>query len=269
MHVPARYSRLEGQPPGRRGARWACCLLALLLAACGTSPVQAPVGERPAVSVRSIRHSARHRVQPGESLYSIAWAYGLDYHVLAAWNHIRPPYTIYPGQVLRVRGLRRPETGRPPAKRSAPARSPRAARARRPRHAPGRGRWHGRSSPLAWRWPVRGPLLRRYHPGGIGKKGIAIGGRPGTPVRAAAAGRVVYAGSGLVGYGRLIIVKHNDTYLSAYGHNRRLLVREGQRVRAGQVIATLGSSGATRPMLHFEIRRNGRPVDPLRYLPAL
>ena len=120
---------------------------------------------------------------------------------------------------------------------------------------------------MHWQWPASGPILRRFDGEASGKKGISIGGTHGNQVRAAAAGRVVYAGSGLVGYGRLIILKHNDTYLSAYGHNRDLFVQEGAEVRAGQVIADMGSSGTNRIQLHFEIRRNGKPVDPLRYLP--
>lgn len=120
---------------------------------------------------------------------------------------------------------------------------------------------------IAWQWPASGPILRRFDGEASGKKGISIGGTHGNQVRAAAAGKVVYTGSGLVGYGRLIILKHNDTYLSAYGHNRDLFVQEGAEVRAGQVIADMGSSGTNRIQLHFEIRRNGKPVDPLRYLP--
>lgn len=110
-------------------------------------------------------------------------------------------------------------------------------------------------------------MIRRYDHKGDGKKGIAIGGISGSPVRAAAAGKVVYAGSGLVGYGRLIIVKHNKSFLSAYGHNQNLAVKEGDWVKRGQQIASMGNSGTSRTMLHFEIRRYGKPVDPLRYLP--
>jgi lipoprotein NlpD len=120
---------------------------------------------------------------------------------------------------------------------------------------------------VRWQWPATGPILRRFDGDTSGKKGVLIGGAEDSPVRAAANGWVVYAGSGLVGYGRLIILKHNDIYLSAYGHNRNLLVKEGDEVRTGQVIAHMGSTGTNRTQLHFEIRRNGKPVDPLRYLP--
>ncbi|MHB1514213.1 MAG: peptidoglycan DD-metalloendopeptidase family protein [Acidiferrobacteraceae bacterium] len=121
------------------------------------------------------------------------------------------------------------------------------------------------NGPLRWTWPVVGPLLRGF--GQHGNKGIDIGGSLGAAVRAAAAGEVVYAGSGLPGYGKLIILKHNKTFLSAYAHNSRILVKEGEMVRRGQEIAEMGSSGTDRIMLHFEIRLRGNPVDPLHYLP--
>jgi lipoprotein NlpD len=117
-----------------------------------------------------------------------------------------------------------------------------------------------------WRWPAQGALLKGYQ-GGEAVPGIEIGGNPGDPVRAAADGVVVYSGNGLVGYGELVIIKHNDTFLSAYGHNRKRLVKEGQRVTAGQPIAEMGSTGASRTELEFQIRKDGNPVDPLSYLP--
>ena len=124
------------------------------------------------------------------------------------------------------------------------------------------------SGGIAWRWPAKGALLDRFMAGDATRQGIDIGGNAGEPVLAAADGVVVYSGSGLVGYGELIIVKHSDEWLSAYGHNSKRLVAEGQRVRGGQAIAEMGRSGAPRDELHFEIRRNGRPVDPLQYLPS-
>ena len=122
-------------------------------------------------------------------------------------------------------------------------------------------------SPFPWQWPAEGMLASRFVAGEPTQQGIDIAGQSGQPVRAAADGVVVYSGSGLVGYGELVIVKHNDAWLSAYGHNRARLVNEGQRVKAGQQIAEMGHSGAARDMLHFEIRFNGKPVDPLSYLP--
>lgn len=121
---------------------------------------------------------------------------------------------------------------------------------------------------LRWRWPSQGPLIGRFVPGDQTQQGINIAGSAGQPVLAASEGIVVYSGSGLVGYGELIIIKHSNEWLSAYAHNRRRLVAEGANVAAGQVIAEMGRTGAVRDMLHFEIRQNGRPVDPLILLPA-
>jgi lipoprotein NlpD len=123
------------------------------------------------------------------------------------------------------------------------------------------------NQPVFWSWPADGRLIRGYDANSTGKKGIDIAGNSGDTVRAAAAGKVVYAGDGLTGYGRLIIIKHNKDFLSAYAHNRKLIAKEGQWVNKGEVIAQMGSSGTDRTQLHFEIRRQGRPVDPLGYLP--
>ena len=120
----------------------------------------------------------------------------------------------------------------------------------------------------AWRWPSKGAMISGYVAGDQTRQGVDIAGKAGDPVTAAADGNVVYSGNGLVGYGELIIIKHNDTFLSAYGHNRKRLVEEGQRVTAGQQIAEMGSSSASRDMLHFEIRKNGKPINPLDYLPS-
>lgn len=124
------------------------------------------------------------------------------------------------------------------------------------------------NSGIAWRWPADGPLLSRFVPGEPTRQGVDIGGAGGSPVRAAGDGTVVYSGAGLVGYGELVIIKHSESWLSAYGHNRKRLVNEGQNVKAGDQIAEMGRSGAARDMLHFEIRYNGKPVDPLLYLPG-
>ncbi|HZV37269.1 MAG TPA: peptidoglycan DD-metalloendopeptidase family protein, partial [Pseudoxanthomonas sp.] len=118
-----------------------------------------------------------------------------------------------------------------------------------------------------WRWPADGTVAGTYAAGNATRQGIDIAGKEGQPVRAAADGVVVYSGAGLVGYGELVIIKHSESWLSAYGHNRRRLVNEGQNVKAGQQIAEMGHSGASRDMLHFEIRYNGKPLDPQEYLP--
>jgi lipoprotein NlpD len=248
-----------------------CILLAAiaaLLAACGSSRVYREGGARTRVSTP--KYGATTTVKRGDTLYRIAVNNGISPLDLAMWNGIRAPYTIYPGQRLRLypeAGSRRSAAARPasrppsrPASRPAttPARPPVAA----PRPAPVPA-----ASPVAWRWPADGELVGRYAEGDPTKQGIDIGGAGGTPVRAAGDGVVVYSGSGLVGYGELVIVKHDDEWLSAYGHNRARLVNEGQLVKAGQQIAEMGRTGAARDMLHFEIRHNGKPVDPLRYLP--
>jgi lipoprotein NlpD len=120
---------------------------------------------------------------------------------------------------------------------------------------------------MVWRWPTEGRVVSTFSESGPGRKGINIVGKPGQAITAAADGTVVYSGDGLPRYGNLLIIKHNDTYLSAYAHNDTLLVKEGDKVKSGQRIATLGRSGTQTDQLHFEIRRNGKPVDPLRFLP--
>lgn len=272
-------------------------VLPLMLIGCSGSPVKAPVdsrGNQSAPAATSVpRSPARARrgttgsskayyvVKRGDTLYSIAWQHGLSYQQLAAGNGIRYPYTIYTGQRLNLQAA---ASSRPPppmqekAARTRPLQRPVPVPAAKPlstvppaRPAPPAPR----EKPVAaaapydgrWVWPTRGRLLRSFQSGGRGKKGIDIGGHEGQPVKAAASGKVVYAGSGLVGYGRLIIIKHNENLLSAYGHNSKLLVSEGEQVRAGQQIAEMGSSGTDRTGLYFEIRKDGKPVNPLQFLP--
>ena len=245
---------------------------ALLLAACAEvdyrdagvdgGAVSTPGGAPPA--------DASYRVRQGDTLYSIAWRNGLDYRRLARWNGIPRPYTIYPGQRLRL--------GPPPGGGTRAAPRPRAAS---PQAAPGdpaadaagggsgpAGERQSASGAPGWQWPVTGPVVRGFESDGTGKRGIAIGGREGQPVEAAAGGRVVYSGNGLRGYGNLVIVKHSERYLTAYGYNRELLVREGERVSAGQAIARMGLGPGRQALLHFELRRDGEPVDPRRFLPG-
>jgi len=200
-----------------------------------------------------------HVVQPGETLYTIAWQHGLDYKTLARWNNLRNPDLIYAGQRLKLTG---PAGGaRPAATASGPAAAasrpaPRPAPPAEPRALP----------PPVWQWPTRGPVVTRYGDRAAIPSGIGIGGRAGQSVEAAAAGRVVYVGTGLIGYGELVIIKHNETYLSAYGHLSRVLVSQSDEVARGQKIAEMGLGPQRQPRLHFEIRRNGRPVDPLDLL---
>ena len=188
-----------------------------------------------------------HVVQPGETLYAIAWRHGINYRDLARWNGLDNPDVINVGQPLRLRPGTSPVSSPTPVPRPLPA----------PVQVP----------PPRWQWPTRGPLLQAFGTAGGLVNGIGIGGQPGQEIRAAAAGRVVYAGSGLQAYGQLVIINHNDSFLSAYGYNERLVVSQGQDVRAGQVIATMGMGPQRRAQLHFEIRQNGAPVDPLPHLP--
>jgi lipoprotein NlpD len=198
-------------------------------------------------------------VQSGDTLYKIAWRFALDYRDLADWNNLGSGNLIYAGQSIRLRAPEGWTRSQKPVKGtsgSAPATAKSASA--RPSAPP----------PSAWRWPTDGSVIGQFGQSALGGNGIDISGRAGQPVLAAAGGEVVYSGSGLIGYGRLIIVKHNQTYLSAYGHNRELRVVEGDRVSAGQTIALMGEGPGRKPVLHFEIRRNGKPVDPLRYLPG-
>lgn len=205
-----------------------------------------------------------YEVRRGDTLYSIALRHDLDFRMLARWNNIDSRYTIHPGQQLRLSppgGSQQVASRTPPAQAPQPDTRPATPPARRPTApAPAMPEMQG-----DWRWPVRGELVRRFAP--PDSKGIDIAAAVGTPVLAAAGGRVVYSGSALKGYGELIIVKHDDTWLSAYGYNRRRLVEEGDTVAAGDAIGEVGLGPAQRPMLHFEIRKAGQPSDPLRWLP--
>jgi lipoprotein NlpD len=217
-----------------------------------------------------VSYEARvHVVQRGETLYKIAWQHGLDQRQLARWNGLNDPDLIRVGQRLRLTA--------PTAARAAPSReqdsAARTATRRTPAtSAPSAGRPAPARLPVEppllpapnWQWPTEGRVVSTFGSRTGIATGIGIGGRVGQAVRAAAPGRVVYAGSGLIGYGQLVIIKHNDTYLSAYGHNSRLLVTQGQDVKRGDQIAAMGVGPERQPRLHFEVRRNGVPVDPLQ-----
>jgi len=232
---------------------------------------------------RPIVTTGQYIVKPGDTMFSIAFRYGWDYKELAARNNIPAPYTIRPGQPIRFNSG---STGSTTVV-SSPSSSSKTTVTRRPVGTPVPSVSGGKvitSAPSSttttvttvpaaertaggWTWPANGVLIGKFASNGSLNKGIDIAGDLGQPVFAASGGAVVYAGSGLRGYGELIIIKHSDTYVSAYGHNRRLLVREGQQVKAGQAIAEMGSTGTDRVKLHFEIRRQGKPVDPLQFLP--
>jgi lipoprotein NlpD len=319
-----------------------CTLLATLaLAGCGTmrsSVVFEPAGGQPttaapAMSARTATASpaaspartpipgGTYVVARGDTLYSIAFRSGVDFRDLAQWNGVAAPFTIWPGQTLKLS----PPTGavapaaaspvaatepvfetipaKPPATASASVGAPKAVAAgstatqpvasaataigagasatvaavpvageTAPPHLPPAappaavGASHSAGG-ITWRWPASGSVIKRFNSGDA-IPGIEIAGKSGEPVNAAAGGVVVYSGNGLVGYGELVIIKHSDSYLSAYGHNRKRLVKEGQHVSVGQQIAEMGSTGASRDELQFQIRKDGNPVDPLKYLPA-
>jgi lipoprotein NlpD len=265
---------------------WAAVLLCLLLLA-GCASRQPPLIVERSLSGTGL---ASHTVSAGETLYSIALRYDSDYHELARLNRLDSSYTIHPGQTLRLRGeTPRVAAAEPvpvvkkktdgishPVKKAAPpkpgiatgdtfvAKKTTSGSSGQPEStAKSRA-----SSSLVWGWPARGAVLVQFGSHGVAGKGLDIAGRRGDSVQAAAAGTVVYAGTGLVGYGKLLIVRHDDDYISAYAHNDRFLVKEGERVKLGQVIAEMGASGTDREKLHFEIRERGKPVDPMRFLPA-
>ena len=206
-----------------------------------------------------------YRVQRGDTLYSIAWQYGYDVRDIAYWNRLRPPYTIYPQQKIRIKP-RIVKSATKPASMGKKS-SPKKASKKKTKWTPKKKKTSTRPRKISWQWPTKGKIIAKYSARESGKKGLDIAGKKGQPVYSAAGGEIVYSGSGLRGYGKLVIIKHNETFFSAYAHNRRLFVKEQQRVKKGQHIADMGSSEAKQAMLHFEVRRNGKPVDPLRYLP--
>ncbi len=199
-------------------------------------------------------------VRKGDSLYSIAFRYGLDYKSLARINGVRSPYTIYVDQLIRLR-----VSAKSPKKDSAPVATQSSTR---PPSKVSKAPPAPSALVASWRWPLKGEVINRFSLVQPVNKGIDIAGDIGDTVRAAADGVVVYAGGNLRGYGQLVIVKHNDSFLSAYGNNEKMLVKEGEKVKAGKSIARVGKTAANVEMLHFEIRRDGKPVDPLRYLPT-
>ncbi|MFK8027311.1 MAG: peptidoglycan DD-metalloendopeptidase family protein [Gammaproteobacteria bacterium] len=200
-------------------------------------------------------HNSYHIVEKGDTLHSISWRYGVDAKSLAQWNNIRRPYTIYPGQKLRINSTAPIRGARSSNKTSSRKLTTKASKPAKP----------VKTVPVGdWRWPVKGRLLSKFS---ANNNGIDLVAKEGTVVSAASSGKVVYAGSGLRGYGNLLIIKHNASYFSAYAHCRKLLVAEGATVKTGQKIAEVGSTGTNRAKLHFEIRKDGNPVDPLKYLP--
>lgn len=276
-------------------------IISLLLSSCIFSDNKAPAydlsGKR---TVKGVNRS-HHKVVSGETLFAIAWRYGVDYKDLARINSIGKNYLIYPGQSLvllaqpknilahkssstassrsqantssRAVTSKTSSSERSVSRVSTPKQSkavvsvPRPEKKSSQKNAVATSKYS--SEKLRWQWPTKGRVITNYSSGNTKNKGIDLLGKKGDSVFAAATGTVVYAGSGLRAYGKLIIIKHNDTYLSAYAHNDRIRVKEGQKVKAGQHIADIGSSGSRTESvkLHFEIRRNGQPINPLIILP--
>lgn len=262
-----------------------------------TSTQSAPVASSPAPSRPTARptvtasersgdgRSATYVVKRGDTLYSIALDHGQDYREVAAWNRIEDVNLIKIGQVLRVLPPEATQAA-PVAMASAPEVKPLTATplppvAARPEvsgDAKGDAKPDAKSDTrsdatrsadgggaIQWAWPASGAIIEGFQEGK--NKGVDLSGKAGDPVTAASEGKVVYAGSGLRGYGNLVIIKHNADFLSAYAHNSKLLVREGEAVKRGQRIAEMGNSDADRVKLHFEVRRRGTPVDPQKFLP--
>ncbi|QAU25376.1 LysM peptidoglycan-binding domain-containing protein [Dyella sp. M7H15-1] len=299
--------------------RWSALItIAILLTGCATRStvvVQQPPGGQTAVRPGQAGNGpGTYTVAKGDTLYSIAFRNGTDFRAVAQLNDIAAPYTIWPGQVLKLPGhgvpvsvhappsvvvAKTPEQPGAPASvfqpvqaepvASPPSNSPSTTAATvvpiaggptTPPPAAGNTASAVAATPVVatsggtrtvggvkWRWPASGAVVGRFQ-SGAAIPGIDIAGKAGDSVVAAANGVVVYSGNGLVGYGELVIIKHNDSFLSAYGHNRKRLVTEGQQVKAGQQIAEMGSSSSARDEVQFQIRKDGSPVDPLDYLPT-
>lgn len=230
----------------------------LLLTACGNRPL-APVGTLEGAAHKNTttpprpiqptkQHGGHYIVRKGDTLHSVGLQYDLGYKAIAVENGVPAPYTIHVGQRLRI-----PKQGERIANTT--PENPKPHIKERP------------ISNITWHWPTQGRLIETYSLAEPGNKGIDIAGNSGQAIYATAAGKVVYAGSGLPRYGNLLIIKHSELYLSAYAHNQRLLVAEGAQVQAKQKIALMGKTGTQRNKLHFEIRYDGRPIDPLLLLP--
>ena len=204
-----------------------------------------------------------HQVKAGETLYSIAFEYGRDPRDVARWNRIPRPYTIYPKQKLRII----PISSDKKSSTKKPRRSVnRRASIKPPVSIEPKTRYVSNAK-LKWSWPTKGKVVSTFSIRDPGRRGIDIVGRKGQAVNAAASGKVVYKGNGLRGYGNLVIIKHNETYFSAYAHTENVVVKENEKVKLGQRIADMGNTSSEKTKLHFEIRRNGKPVNPLRSLP--
>lgn len=235
-----------------------CLFLAAILAGCGSN--LAPVTELKWQPYS--KYQKTHTVRRGETLYALAFRYDTDFRTLARLNGVRPPYSLRVGQVLNVQGVARRAPISRPATRYKFYHRPVSVASRQVIHSPIKR--YARSA-SGWLWPVSGRVVTSFIPE-QGKKGINIACNNGEKVIAASSGVVAYAGNGLSGYGNLIIIKHSNEYLTAYGNNAKMMVSEGQHVKAGQTIAVVGVIDHKYTGVHFEIRKAGIPVNPLNYL---
>ena len=233
-----------------------------LLTGCVSDTAQAPVSN---AWYSNNAANNRYLVHRGDTLYSIAWTFGLDYRALAHINNISPPYALNVGQRIRMTNIAHGKWQHPSSTR---AKSNSQPATRRPTVTDNsKPTWQQRQPPKRWQWPLNGPISQGFSATLAGNPGINISGQLNSPVRAAAAGEVVYSGTGVRGYGNLIIVKHNSSYLSAYAFTRQPQVRLGGQVKRGQIIASVGRNNDGQAELHFEIRRNGKPINPTTLLP--
>lgn len=259
--------------------------LTQLVLACSSRSTPAPIVELyQGKSFRDFDKNAfdgkKYQVKKGDTLFSIAWYSGNDYQDLARINNISKPYNIYPGQLLTLKNqaMSISKTSKKHTGQTSKIKANQTVD-RHKKQAYGetsvsvnskltkQNMTHFADKVNSWSWPARGQIIKGFSLSEQGNKGIDIAGKLGTPILAAADGKVVYTGDALRGYGKLVIIKHTDAYLSAYAHNSEILVKEQQWVKAGQRLASMGSSGTEQVMLHFEVRYKGKSVDPLRYLP--
>jgi len=265
-----------------RAGMWgfAALMTALVLSGCANKGRPAPVEDHSAAEARGVAKllpgsenagkPGYYTVKPGDTLIRIGMDNGQSWRDIVRWNRLENPNLIETGQVLRVQPPVQdaPLVARPlaPVTAPIPATAASAAVVAAPAKTSAPAATEAVEEALSFQWPVRGNLIAGFDE--VKNKGLDIAGKAGDPVLAAADGRVVYAGAGLRGYGNLIILKHNNTYLTAYAHNQSLLVKEDQVIKRGQKIAEMGNSDADQVKLHFEIRRQGKPVDPAKYLSA-
>jgi len=266
--------------------------LLVLLVGCSSRHTPAPVVDVQASvplsqKVKNSIKSTEYIVKKGETLYSIAWRADVDVRSLAKTNNISSPYKIFPGQKITIASTSvEPRTNQRYKKKSTKNSSKKRADHGKKPVASTKKQEYGESAtgkntskntvqsapPFSqkirkWQWPVKGKVIAKFSTAEQGNKGIDIAGRRGEKVRSSADGKVVYAGNALRGYGKLVIIKHNEDYLSAYAHNDSIMVKEQQVVKRGDVIAKMGDTDAQRVMLHFEVRFRGKSVNPLKYLP--